>query len=338
MKKILVTLAVTLSPACAFAQVLSLQPGFEQQTLLSVSAPVGGFDFDSSGNIFYIGGSTDTQVVEATQASSYGTLTPIVDYNTFTYGSFVTVHGGTVYYGDSVDGGNVNASSTTAVSPTPGPTPIANMPGNYDLAFSGATALVSANISGSNNEVFRLNTTTDKYAELLNTNGDYSGPIAVTATGELIYGESGLNGSGAADGGIYIFSAASVANAISSGIPLQLANAETIIPDSGNSSFTLGPDNQLFQAFSPYNGGAATLTIYNLTNGNSTLIGAADNDGYYFSGMSFFDGDLTVAETDGYSFTDFIQITEIPEPGAASLGIGGLVLLAALRRMRSPVL
>ncbi len=350
MKKILVTLAVTLSPVCAFSQALqhfTTDSGVEAKLLFSVKSTAAGFDYDSSGNAFFIGGAVtnaaDTQIIEATRASGYSTLTPIVDYGSAsnpvsTYGTFLTVKGSEIYWGDSVGEGNINAASTEIPTAVPAPTPIASMPDNYDLAFSGATALVSANIEGASsfapeNAVYTLNLSTGVYHDILNT-GDYSGPIVVTSSGELIYGKSGyVNG-----GGIYIFSKASVQKAITSGTVLDLADASKVISNAGNGAFALGSGDELFSAFTPATG-TATVTMYDLANGDATPIGSVSNEAYYFSGLSYFDGDLTVAETDGYNtspvFTDFIEITAIPEPGAVPLVIAGVGLVIALRR-KSP--
>jgi hypothetical protein len=341
LKAALAALLLGLSCAGAFGQALDLQNGFQQQSLLNVPTSTGGFDFDSSGNIDYIGGasynSSDTQLIQASEASGYTTLTPLADYGSeanpvSTYGSFVTVHGSTVYYGDSVGGGNINSSSDSITTPTPSPTVIANMPLNYDMAFSGNTAFVSANITGTGNVVDVLNLSTGVYKTVLQTS-DNSGPIAFSASGQLIYGGSGyISPAYGGVNNIYLFSAASVQNAINTGTPLQLANAQTVISNSGSSDFAL-VGNQLYQAFNSLSG-LATITDYNLTTLTSTVIGTVGSQGYYFSGMSAYNGNLTVAETDGYSNTDFIQVTaSVPEPGVTSLGIAGcLLIVVAMRR------
>lgn len=325
-------LAAMLAPVCALAQAIPFvtDTGFQAKLLFNLNTAVGGFDYDSAGNIFYLGGTEDTQLVKATKSSGYSTQSTVVDYDSFTYGSFVSVKGSEVYYGDS---SNVNASSTDIISPTPGPNPIAAMPDNFDIAFSGGTTYVSANINGASgspeNAVYTLNTSTGDYHDILNT-GDYSGPIAVTSSGELIYGWSGYP----QGGGIYVFSAASVQEAITSGTAMSLSDATKVIKSAGNAAFALGPDNELFAASD------TAVNMFNLTTGDVTHIGVLTNDGDYFAAMAYYDGALTIAETDGYftspTFTDFIDITAIPEPGFTSLAITGLLLVPALRRKRSP--
>jgi len=338
--------AIALAPACALAQALTVDHGFEQHTILSLPVGTGGFDFDSAGNILYIGSSeinsADTQVVQATKASHYNTLNLIADYGSSTnpvstYGAFVTVDGNKVYYGDSVAGprgdGDIEVNYDRIINPTPAPIPVVNMPDDFDLVFSGTAAFVSADIRGAasfaaDNSVYSLNLSTHKYKDILDT-GDYSGPIEITASGELIYGESGY-GSG---GGIYIFSAASVDKAISTGTPMTLSDAAKVIADKGNGAFALGPDNELFSAFTP-DKATDSVTEYNLLTGDATPICSLANEGDYFSGMQYFDGELTLAETDDSSFTDFIDVAAIPEPAATPLAISALILIAALGRNR----
>jgi hypothetical protein len=350
MKKILAALAVFLAAgAFAHGQLLTPQPGYTTQTLFSVPYSAGsGFGFDSSGNIFFMGADAEAQgaseqdqVIEETASSGYTSSQVLVQYASPTFGSFVTVQSGTVYYGDGIYGGpgNVNATSVSPVNPPVAPNPIASMPGNYDLDFSGTTAYVSANILGGDNEVYALNVTTGQYSAILDTGSDYSGPLAFTSSGDLVYGGAGaVYDSGTYEGGIpniYVFSAASVQESSTSGIPLQISDAELVIDDSGNAGFAMGPNNELYQVYAPING-AATVSGIDLETGSSTLIATLGNtDAYYFDGINYYDGSITVATTDGGSFTDFIQITPVPEPGVASLGIGSLAIAAILCRRRS---
>jgi hypothetical protein len=147
----------------------------------------------------------------------------------------------------------------------------------------------------------------------------------------LLYGTSG-------DGlyGIYEFTQAQVNTAITSGTALQLSQGDLIISNSGNSDFVV-VGNDLFDAFNPYSqtGELSTLTEYNLQTDAVTKIGSLANDALYFSGMAYFNGELTVADTDGSSYTDFIAIAPIPEPRDGWLCAGGLILLFAFHRQRS---
>jgi len=361
----LLALFAVLGSSGAFAQqynpgdYLALDnPGqFQETSVLSIGDPTGngdgmgtgygtvGFDFDASGNLFYFTGPNDgefqeDQIVEATAASGFAIQEPIANFSAPTYGAFLTVNGSNVYYGD---GSYVYDSSTTVTNPTPAPNVLAAIQRNYDLAFSGSTAFLSANVSGTDNEVYAFNIATGAYKEILNTQGDYSGPIAFDSAGDLIYGATGaaIIGSGTVDDpNIYIFSKASVdAAETPNGSPLRLTNPTSMITGTnGNSDFAV-VGNTLYDEFTPFGASYATLTSYNLSARVPTGVQIAEvtNPGYTFGGIGDFDGQLTVAVTDANTFTDFIDVTPVPEPGATSLGIAGLVIVAAatLRRRRA---
>jgi hypothetical protein len=337
-KTIAVTLAVTFASACAFAQSLTLDPGYTQQSILDVQAVAYGFDLDSSGNVYYIGNQDsnpgDTQITEVTAASGYTSSSTVVDYNTFTYPSFLNINNSTLYYGDSSYINDTPLPVTSTVSPTL----IATIPDNYDMAFSGTTAFVSANESGFSapaNGVYELNINTGVSREILSTD-DYSGPIAFSSDGSLIYGASGATSNpGGAD--IYLFSAQSVQNALTSRTPLTYADATTVISGTGGNSDFAVIGNLLYVALNDYATSTSTLSVYDLDNPNAApiQIGSAQ-EGYYFAQMQEYDGDLYVDETDGGSVSDFIEIAPIPEPGAFPLAIAGLILIAFLQRRRAP--
>jgi hypothetical protein len=299
------------------------------------------FSFDSSGNLFYFAGENedyyaDDQVDEITAASGYSTFEQVSNFGGDTYGAFITISGTTAYYGD---GNNIYASSTTKINPVQTPNAIAAMSGNYDLAFSGTTPFVSANLTGTDNGVYTLNPGNGSYQRVLNTDGDYSGPIAFDAAGDLIYGMSGaavINGG--TDVNLYVFNAASVNAAITSGTALNLANATSIITGSGgNSNFAI-IGNELYDAFDPFGTRYSTLTGYNLSLANPTGVSLATvtNDSYNIAGLAAYNGQLTLAVSDAGTFTDFIQIKPVPEPGVEALGIigAGLGALVAWRRKR----
>jgi len=327
----LLALLVILTPARGFAQALTLDDAgaYTARTLFSTSNGTGGFAFDSAGDIFYLGGPnggfySESELLEA-DAANYNSSSPITRFASPISGDFVTVHDNTIYYGQYVSS---NSGPITAVN-SKGSHSI-NVPGNYDLAFSGTTAFVSADVTGTNNEVYTLNTVTGAYKPLFSTGGDYSGPITFDAKGDLIYGASGA----AIGGDIYVFSHAMVQQTIMDSGTLQRANAEMVITGPiGNSSLVV-IGNELYDAYA--NGfDPGTLTAYNLTNGAATLIATQENPGYSFSAIGDFDGSLFVDETDGSTLSEFIDITPIPEPGAAWLGVAGLGLILLFRRRRA---
>ncbi len=338
MKKAVMTLAVIVWPVLGFAQGITVTSGSAMQVL---SEPSGSFtadvfDLDSAGDIVYMGeapgNAADTEVIKATAASDYNTLTPIVDYGTSTTPAFVRVSGTAVYYGDSVSNGYVNGSNLTVNGSVPAPHQIAMMQYNYDMAITGTTAVVSANISTTNNEVYTLDLSTGVYKPLLNTGGDYSGPVAFDSAGDLIYGATGFSIKG-----IYIFSKAKWQNAIDTDSTLTLSDTTGFINDTGNSGFAIGANNELYDAFAPATGDSL-LYEYNLSNLSApgTLIGTAAT-GDSFSSIQFYNGHLYVGESDYSSFTDIYEI--VPEPGVTWLGMAGLGAAgyAGRRRLRRRV-
>jgi hypothetical protein len=330
----LAALLLVLAASHGFGQNVTLDTGFMEQTVSSVDAVVGGFDMDTSGNLYYFGApednTSDSQIIEETAASDYQSATTIVDYGTATFSNFLKYHDSALYYGDSAGNfGNVN-STTLPVSSPVSPTVIANMPGNYDFAFSGATPFVSADITGAatfaaDNEVDELDLATGNYKKILGT-ADNSGPIAFDASGDLLYGASGFTGIG----GIYLFTAAQVSNAFTSGTALRLSDGNEIINNTGNSGFALVGD-ELYQSFNSLIGGQSTLTLYNLSTFTSTQIGLGD-PGDFFSEIESYNGNLVVAETDFSTTTNFIEIEQVPEPGAVWLGTVGITILLLRRR------
>jgi hypothetical protein len=202
------------------------------------------------------------------------------------------------------------------------------------MAFFGSTTLVSADIDGGQaflpyNDVYSLSLTSGSYQNILST-ADNSGPIAFTSSGDLLYGTSGAAGLY----GIYEFTPSQINTAISSGTALTLSQGNLIISNSGNSDFVV-VGNDLFDAFNPapQTGEVSTLTEYNLLTGAATDMASVDNNAEYFCGMSYLNGEITVAETDGLSFTDFIQVAPaVPEPRTTWLAALGLLPIVFLRR------
>jgi len=307
---------------------------FQEQTVFNTDAPSGGFDFDSSGDIYYLGGENggayeESALLEAT-AGNYNNQSTIVNFAASPIsGDFVVVHGATEYYGyfagnDQGPIASVGSAGSTSY----------NVPFNYDLAFYSNTAFVSANVGETGNEVYTLATTGPEagtYKEILNCGGDYSGPIAFTSSGQLIYGGSGFIPGGIPD--IYIFSAADVQRAITSGTPMQLSDATTVISDTGNSDLAVS-GNDLFESFSSVDGNT-TVDLFNLNNPTAAPILIGTDLGYYIAAIRVFDGDLFLDETDGISVSNFIEIIPIPEPGAGWLAVAGLGLLYIFRPRRA---
>lgn len=324
----LLALFAVLASAHAFAQgfVLTDTTGFSEKTVFSTDNGIGGFDFDTAGDIIYLGGtgggaSDQGQLLDA-PAGNYQNSSSIINFASAISGDFVKVQGSTIYYGyyASDSSGPVNAVTTTGSA-----IQSYNYPGNYDMAFSGTTGFISANTSGSNNQVFDLSTG----KSVLNTNGDYSGPVAFDASGDLIYGGSGVAG---AASGIYIYSVAAVLNAETTGTAIKLGSPT--INDPGNSAFAVA-GNDLFVAFNNYMTSTTTLDLYNLANPSAPYITIGTDTGNYLAAIREFNGSLFIDDTDGESTSTIFQLTPVPEPGSAWLALAGLILLIIFHRRRT---
>jgi hypothetical protein len=136
---------------------------------------------------------------------------------------------------------------------------------------------------------------------------------------------------------IYIFSAASVQQAITSGTALTFAQATTVIDNSGNSDLALS-GSDLFQTFTSPSSFTTTLEEYNLANPSAapTVIGTDPNSSDFFTALRTLNGNLYLDDTDGSSFTDLIEISPaaIPEPGAQWFVGAGLLLTGIVYKRR----
>ena len=109
MKKLpLIIAAFAAATSALFAQTLNVTaPGYSGVKLFN-STPgftITGMGADSSGSVYYLetDGSfaANTKLYKRTAAGGYATATPLFDYGSVLFGSFVTVQAGKVYFGES---------------------------------------------------------------------------------------------------------------------------------------------------------------------------------------------------------------------------------------------
>jgi hypothetical protein len=333
MKKAIAGLLAGLYACGAFAQSFTPNAGVTSTELFSTDPgfTISGLGADSSGNVFYIesgnfGGSFDTRLFEATAASNYTTSNLLYSYGGPTSGSFVRVIGSTVYFGEN-SGGTILSVSAGGGTPTVTGT----VQGNYDLAFQGSNAFLSANPTFSDNQVFKLDLSTGATAAVLDTGGDFSGGIAFDAAGNLYYGATAF---GSLPGGIYKFTAAQIADALTNHITLSISDGVLVFDDGNNQYLGYGGGNTLYQANSPF-GSAATLTSFDLLNLTSRTLGAT-GDTDFFGATDANASGFYVAVTADFSSGPSAVFLVIPEPGStALLGLGALGLLAVRKIRRS---
>jgi hypothetical protein len=239
----------------------------------------------------------------------------------------VKVNGSTVYFADSTTN-NLQSISVNGGAPTI----IANIPYNYDLAFSGNTAFVDASDSNYlNNTVSMLNLSTGALTPVLKANGA-SGPLAFGLNGTLYYGAASYGDSG----GIYAFTAAQVANALS-GTPISLSSATPIFTNTSNQYLASLNANSLYQVDS-YD--TNLLTSYDPATLTFLTAGQIDsaNEGDTYDGLALVGGGVAVAVSSQYGevgATDSEVFLVTPEPGSVALLVFGGAWLIGARRFRT---
>lgn len=219
-----------------FAQNLTVAaPGFSGSKLFD-STPgftITGMGADSAKSIYYI--ETDSnfsmpanaRLLKRNATDGYLSATPLFDFGGSVFGSFVTIESGKVYFGESSSGAirSMNLDGTA-------PLLIGSVTGNYDLAFSGGNAFVSANadttFANPVSKVSTFNLATGAMQTVLDARPDYSGPIEFDDSGALLYGVARSS-----IGDIYRYSSGAVANAIAT-TPIELSPPANRVIDNGS--------------------------------------------------------------------------------------------------------
>ncbi len=333
MKKLFVITAAfaAIAPAL-FAQTLNITaPGYSGAKLFD-STPgftISGMGADSSGNVYYLeldgGFAASTKLYKRTAAGGYATATELFNYGAFTFGSFVTVQAGRVYFGES------SASTIRSVDPDgTNPLLIGTVFHNYDLAFSSGTAFVSADPdttgTSSQNRVSTLNLATGATQVVLNATPDFSGPIDFDAAGNLIYGVAK-----AAIGGIYRYSAAAVATAISTSTPIVLTPPTgRVAANGGNQYLAYAGGSTLWQDDYNYSMGTGTGTLrnYDLSSASATTVASGSDS---IGNLDYAGGALYASVTD-FGTNRSAVFAVVPEPSSAMLLALGALALARRRR------
>ena len=284
--------------------------------------------------MFYIesgtfNGTAGTQLFERTAASGFAAETSLFSYATPVSGSFVRVLGGTIFFGEN-SGGTIRSVNTDGTSPAL----IATVANNYDLVFSGSLALLSANPGGFNspdNKVFSLDLADGHLDTVLDTGGDYSGPITVDAAGDLLYGATTFGSISA--GGVYKFTLADIQSALdadpqANDTSLTMGKGTRIFANGSNGYLGRTDDQHVYALASPF-GAAATITRFNLDDTNAAGQAAGQtNTGPFFGATDATDAALFVAVTDDFSTGPSAVFRVVPEPSPTSALLLGSVILA----------
>ena len=331
MKKLTVIAAAFAAATSAlFAQTLNVTaPGYSGAKLFD-STPgftISGMGADSSGTVYYLesdGGFTaSTKLYKRTAAGGYATATQLFNYGAFTFGSFVTVQAGKVYFGES------SANTIRSVNPDgTSPLLIGTVFHNYDLSFSSGTAFVSADpdTTGTSpqNKVSTFNLATGATQVVLNATPDFSGPIEFDAAGNLIYGVAKST-----IGGIYRYSAASVATAIGTSTPIVLTPPTgRVVANGGNQYLAYAGGTTLWQDDYNFNTSTGTLRNYDLSSASATTVASGSDS---IGNLDYAAGALYASVTN-FGTNRSAVFAVVPEPSSAVLLALGVLALRRRRR------
>lgn len=325
MKKLtIIAAALAAFTSALFAQTLTVTaPGFSGAKLFN-STPgftITGMGADSSGNVYYL--ETDgafaasTKLYKRTATGGYATATSLFNYGSALFGSFVVVQGSKLYFGESSSNTirSVNLDGTS-------PALIGTVLNNYDLAFSGGSAFVSANpdttFTSPQNKVSKLDLATGATQVVLNATPDFSGPVEFDASGNLIYGVAKST-----IGGIYRYSAAAVAAALSTSTPIVLTPPTgRVIANGGNQYLAYAGGTSLWQD------DFSALTRYDLGTGVGTAIGTTTDT----LGNLDYAGTTLYASVTNFTTNNSAVFAVVPEPSSAVLLAFGMLAFTRRRR------
>jgi len=347
MKKTFLCAAAALAAGSAlFAQNFTADPGYSARSIFNTASTDGagfvisGLGTDSIGNLYYLEtgpfvGGADTRLFKRTVADNFATPVQLFSFNGSVSGNFVKVSGSTVYFGEGTpSGGTIRSISVNGGAATT----FASVPGNYDLAIGISGAFVSANSSDSPaNEVYKLNLSTGQLDTIVNPTNDYSGPVAVTSSGALLYGATAFGMvAGSVSGGIYSFTASQIASVTDSNpnvsdTSLPLSSGTRKVNDGNNQYLAYLDDQHLFQGNSPF-GSAATITRFSLSGSVQEPVGTTGNNIDFVGALALSGSSVYTVVTSDFSSgpSAVYLITAIPEPSPIVL-IASACLLGSRR-------
>lgn len=337
MKKLILCAALLAACHSLRSQTLNVTAsGWTGTSLFQTSTgfSLGGLDVDSSGNIYYLevgpNSATSTRLYMRT-AADYSTAIPLFDFGgTRRFGSFVRLHGGDIYFGESSVGtiwrGTLNG--TSPITPTaydPDSTPAtADYTFNYDFTFDGNDAYLVRDASNAEPHIYKFDIGTGVVSAKVDASGEYAGPVASNGAGKLYYGGSGLNADfspGAAN--IYGFDTASL-----TGSEVPLTSGTLLFDNGSNSYLTVGAGNQLFED------NFSSLRLYDVGASSVTVLGSATG-GSFLGNLTFAGSTLYVTTSVGSNASAKSAVYSVtPEPASGLLaGLGAACL--AIRRRRN---
>jgi len=321
-KPFVVAVAMGLATSALFAQTLNVTaPGLIGAKLFD-STPgytISGMGAGATGDIYYLethGAGASTTLYKRHASSSYTSAQVLFSYGAFVFGSFVVVESGKVYFGESSRGTvrSVNLDGS-------GLALIGTVVGNFDMAFSGAGAFVSANpdltFANPQNQVVKLDLGTGVTDVILDATPDFSGPLEFDASGALLYGAAKSS-----IGGIYGYSVAAVAGAIGASSIALTPPANRVVNNGANQFLAFAGGSALWQD------DFSTLRLYDLATGTGATVASTPHT----MGHLDAEGGVLYANVTNFATTRSAVFAVVPEPSATLLLALGVLAFARRRK------
>ena len=333
--------------ATGFAAAISIclsavaQAGYVQNSVSEISMPItgsgwnaylGGFDYNSSGNIVAY---TGRDVVEVSPTGTI--LRTLYSGSSTLAGAFVKVNPstGNIYFGESSEGTIKVMDSNGG-----GPTTLLTLANNYDMVIdsSGRLLVSAASADWSSTSLWSVNAGTGQATLFGNISGP-SGPLAIGADGALYYGTATADWASTGTQSIFSWSSALLDAATGGGSALSTANATSVIDGTHNvCSMAFDGDGNLYYSTSQ----AAPAGIWKVSGGSQSLVTTANPQGFnwlttlrYNPGTGYLDVNVGGAY-DGQAnpIGVIASVNPVPEPSCIAALACLTALAGAIRRRR----
>lgn len=312
-------------------------PGYEGAKLFDSTAgyTITGMAADGLGNVYYIETDTNftgnTRLYKRSALNNYASPVELYNLGSVVTGAFVVFASGKLYFGENTSG-NIYSINTDGTNVDPlGTLPVNGLGATYSAAFFGGNLFMSYDAGLYDNRVSRFDLVADGSGGLMlanenvivNADGDYNG-VFEYAGGDLYYGASGFN----TVEGLYQFSAAEVAGAITSGeLLLDVEHEWGATTRQGVGGIAFGDGTDLWESgtFS------SNLLLFDRFNGGVSTIGSAAVNST-LSHLDFAASTLFVNVIDYTAGRSAIYTVGVPEPSSALVLLAGSLLFARRRR------